>query len=421
LQPSFYNQTMKRLFLLTPLLALLVVACMPATATPEPTPTVTPQPLITPATPEAPTLTLWLPDWMALPDAPGYEAMMNAITAFETEQEVQVLIIPKLPRGEGGLLDALRKTKPVAPSVLPDIVALPLRDVAPAVEDDLLQPLSGLFSEQLLDDYYPFARQASMADDAWMALPFAAYFEHLSFQPAALSEPPVNWEIVLNSGGKYVFPVGSSDSVWTDALLLHYLSATPAGASPERNEQALKAQLTFYEELYRRGLVDETLLQINAPKGSWEQALQGTAPLAETTASLWLAQRGEATFLRFGPTPTADSQARYLIHGWAYALITADEVHQTLAVALIHQLIDAQILADWSHQSYVLPARRSALQQWPADDFRAFVDEALQEGFPMPEFARDEAMTRAVHQAVRQVLSGEMTAEDAWQQAISAW
>ncbi len=413
---------MKRLLLLlTPVLILLVAACMPAADTPAPSPTPTPQPAITPATPEAPTLTLWLPDWMALPDAPGHEAMMTTISAFEEEKEVRVQIIPKLPRGQGGLLDALRKTKPVAPSVLPDIVALPLRDVAPAVEEDLLQPLAGLFPQQIQEDYYPFAQQASMVEDAWMALPFAAYFEHLSFQPAALSEPPVNWEIVLNSGGKYVFPVGSSDSAWTDALLLHYLSAMPAGAAPERNEQALRVQLNFYEELYRRGLADETLLQINAPKGSWEQALQGTAPLAETTASLWLAQRGEATFLRFGPTPTHDSQARYLIHGWAYALITADEVHQTLAVELIDRLIEAQTLADWSYQSYVLPARRSALQQWPADDFRDFADEALQEGFPTPAFARDETMTRAVHQAVRQVLSGEMTAEEAWQQAISSW
>jgi ABC-type glycerol-3-phosphate transport system substrate-binding protein len=420
---SFYNQIMKRL-LLAPvlLLLLLLAACAPA-STPAIEPTATPTPAlpIAPATPEIPTLTLWLPDWMALPDAAGSDSLHEIISAFEEEKGVQVVIIPKLPRGEGGLLDALRTTKPVAPSVLPDIIALPFQDIPTATQEDLLQPLNDQFSADILDDLYPFARQASQTEDAWMAVPFAADFEHLSFQPAALSDPPVNWDIILSSKSQYAFPVGGTDSVWTDALLLHYLSAVPEGETPDRNKEALQRQLRFYETLYRQGQVDESVLQINTPAGSWEQALQGAAILAETTANLWLGQRGEATFLRFGPTPTSDSQARYLMHGWAYAIITADETHQALAIDLISRLVEAQALSDWSSQAHVLPARRSSLQQWPQDDYRDFANEALEKGFLMPDFTGDEAMTRSVHQAARAVLSGEMTADEAWQQAVSGW
>ncbi len=420
---SFYNQVMKRLLLASILLLLLLLAACAPAATPSPAPTVTPLPAvpIAPVTPETPTLTLWLPDWMALPDAAGSDSLHEIIAAFEKEKGVQVLIIPKLPRGKGGLLDALRTTKPVAPSVLPDIIALPFQDIPTATQGDLLQPLDALFPAQFLDDLYPFARQASQVEDAWMTVPFVADFEHLSFQPAALSDPPVNWDIILSSRSQYAFPVGGADSAWTDALLLHYLSAAPEGETPNRNKDALRRQLDFYEALYRQGQVDESILQINNPAGSWEQALQGAATLAETTAHLWLGQRGEATFLRFGPTPTSDSQARYLIHGWAYAIITADETHQSLAVDLINRLVKAQALADWSSQAHVLPARRSSLQQWPRDDYRDFANEALENGFLMPEFTQDESMTRSVHQAVRAVLSGEMTADEAWQQAVSGW
>ncbi len=419
---SFYNHSMKRLLLASVLLLLLLAACAPApTAAPEPTATPVPAVPIAPATPVAPTLTLWLPDWMALPDAAGADSLNEIIAAFEKEKGVQVSIIPKLPRGKGGLLDALRTTKPVAPSVLPDIIALPFQDIPAAAQDDLLQPLDDLFPAQILDDLYPFARQASQVEDAWMAMPFAADFEHISFQPAALSDPPVNWEIVLSSRSKYAFPAGGTDSAWTDALLLHYLSAVPAGEKADRNKQALRRQLNFYEALYRQGQVDESILQINSPDGSWEQALQGAVILAETTAKLWLGQRGDATFLRFGPIPSSDSQSRYLIHGWAYAIITADETHQALAVDLINRLVAAQTLSDWSRQAHALPARRSSLQQWPRDDYRDFANEALEKGFLTPEFTRDEAMTRSVRQAVRAVLSGEMTADDAWNQAVANW
>ena len=414
---------MKRLSLLIPLLILLLAACTsPATpVVPQASPTPPPVASVEPGTPQPPTLTLWLPDWMALPDMPGHDALQETITAFEKEKGVQVDIVAKLPRGEGGLLDSLRITKPAAPSVLPDVIALPFQDIQPAVDEDLLQPMDILLSQHLLDDYYPFAQQAGTANETWMAMPFAADFEHLAFQPAALSEPPVSWKIVLASSTQYSFPVGGPESEWTDAILLHYLSTIPDGESPERNEKALRQQLDFYENLFRGGFIDEAILQISHPKGTWEQVLKGRVALAETTSNLWLGQKEEATLLRFGPTPTDDGEARYIIHGWAYALITADETRQSLAMELITRLVETQSLTDWSLQANVLPARRSALAQWPTDDFHRFANEALEKGFLMPLFTQDEKMAKAVHQAARAVLGGEMSADEAWRQAISEW
>ena len=424
--PSYYALMKAFLSLLFALLiAIILTACAPgdaptATVTPSPS---EPQPSVTvqPATPEPVELTLWLPDWMALEESAGHEALMAMVTIFEKEQGVRVTIVPKRPRGPGGLLDWLQKTQPVAPSLLPDIIALPFQDIPAAARADLLQPLSPLFPEDLQGDLYPFAQEASMADEAWMSLPFAADFEHLAFQPAALSEPPATWDVILTSNVPYLFPYGGAESAWTDAIILHYLSATPNGEDPVRNRKALRSLLEFYEAAYRGGLVDPMGAQITHPKDAWESALQGSAPLAETTASLWLAQQGQAAFLRFGPTPTRDGKGRYLMHGWAYAIVTADETRQNLAVQLISDLMATDSLARWSYQAHVLPARRTSLMQWPANDFHNFAFEAMEKGFLQPAFTQDKEMARSVHQAVLAVLTGQMTAKEAWDQAVAGW
>ncbi len=405
--------------------ALLFAACAPA-ATPEATQTPSPipsLPLVTPqpVTPEPATLTIWLPDWMVQEESESYALLQTRILAFEEKRDVQVSVVAKLPRGPGGLLDWLQKAQPVAPSLLPDIIALPFQDVATAAQADLLQPLTPILSNNILGDLYPFAQEASMVDGEWMSLPFVVDFEHLAFLPAALSDPPATWEVILSSNAAYAFPYGGSESSWTDAILLHYLSAVPKGEDPARNREALRSLLAFYEAAFQQGLIDKAGAQTNNPKDTWERALQGATPMAETTASLWLAQQGEATFLRFGPTPTQDGQGRYLMHGWAYAIITADEKKQALASELLSSLMATETLADWSYQAHMLPARRTSLMQWPTNDFHRFASEALEQGVLLPPFAQDKEMARVVHQAVVAVLSGQLSAEEAWNQAVLGW
>ena len=358
---------------------------------------------------------------MALKNSPGYDKLEETISAFESEVGVRVTIISKLPRGAGGMLNSLHITKPVAASVLPDIVALPYQDIPAAAQTDLLQPLETILPLALRDNHYPFAQQASMVNGAWMTVPFTVDFEHLAFQPAALSEPPVNWDIVLDSKSRYAFPAGGLETTWSDAILVHYLSVVPNSASPLRNQNALKTLLDFYEQAYKDNLIDDASLQAKGPEDTWPRALQGNTPLADTTSRLWLAQRDKITVLRSGPIPTHDSQARYVIHGWAYAVITADPNQQALAAQLINRLIAPETLSAWSQASHVLPARGEALSLWADDEYRAFVTEALEQGFLMPDFTQDADMTRSVHQAVRAVLSGEMTADEAWRQAVSNW
>jgi ABC-type glycerol-3-phosphate transport system substrate-binding protein len=414
---------MKRL--LTVLTLLLILAACTATeepptppplaptATPAPAPVVTPEPL---------DLTIWLPEWMLSEEPDAARFIETAILGFGNAQGVDVELIAKTAHGPGGLYDFLEKTYPVAPAVLPDLIILPLSDVEMAAEQGYLQPLDDLISPEILDALYPFAYESALSQGVWHSVPFTVDFEYLAFQPSALSDLPLTWSTVLESEVSYAFPAGGADAYLTDAQLLHYNSAIDHDADAVRNEAALLQTLQFYQSLSTGDLVDESALQTSQAEETWPLALHGNAPLVHTTAHLWLRDQDQATTLRFGPAPTADGKPRYLPHGWAYAIVTADPNRQALAAQLIERLLAADALSVWSQAANRLPATKTALALWPEDDFTLFAAEALEAASRRPLLLLDDAdFTRAVHHAMLAVLSGETDAATAASTAIENW
>ena len=419
-----YNQLMKHLLTVIALL-LILAACAPAEEQPTPlpplpTPTTAPAPA---ATPETLNLTIWLPEWMVSEEPEAVQIIEDAILGFETEQGIRIEIIVKPAHGPGGLYDFLEKTYPVAPAVLPDLIVLPLTDAEIAAQNGFLQPLDGLLPPEILNDLYPFAQESARSQAAWHSAPFTADFEHLAFQPSALSDLPLNWSTILESQATYDFPAGGPEATLTDALLLHYLSATAGEASDSiRDEDALQLTLEFYEALAASDLIDDHTFQASQPDDTWPRALQGDTVLAHTSAHLWLRDQDQATTLRYGPVPTADSKPRYIPHGWAYAIVTADPDHQALAAQLIEQLVTTDALGVWSQAAKRLPATRSALTLWPESDFTLFATEALEVASRRPLLMLDDTdFTRAVHHAMLEVLSGDTDAVTATSTAVNSW
>lgn len=419
-----YNRPMKRLSMV--LLLLLILAACTSTqeqATPlPPEPTATAAPLIPLASPEPLDLTIWLPEWMLSENPEATQIIEETIWDFSAEQGVEVEIIVKPASGPSGLYDFLEKTYPVAPAVLPDLIALPFKDVGKAADKGFLQPLDGLLSTNGFSDLYPFAQEVARNEDLWLSAPFTADFEHLAFQPSALSDLPLNWSVVLESGVHYAFPAGGSEATLTDALLLHYLSAVGEAGDPDRNEQALRATLDFYEAIASNGLLDDSSLQARDASVTWPRALQGTAELAHTTAHLWSRDKNQATTLRFGPVPTADGVPRYIPHGWAYGIVTADPQRQALAAQLIDRLVAPGTLGAWSTTANRLPTQRAALDLWPGDDFTLFAEEALEVASREPlTVLLDTNFNRNLHTAMLDVLSGATDAESATNAAVADW
>ncbi len=397
-------------------------ASPPVTSTPTPplpTPTTV---IVTAPTPLPPdTLELWLPAWMGPETATAYEYLRQTLDAFATAHRLAVEVAFKPETGEAGMTSFLRTSAAVAPAILPDVVALPLSELADVAAQGLLRPLDGLLPEGWQDDLFPFARESARVAGQWVGVPFVVSFEHLAFQPAMLSDPPVGWPIILNNKAVYAFPTGSSTDVLADGLIIHYLSAVPPEEAPERNAKALELTLSFYETARTSGLIDSSALQAATPAVTWQEALQGTVGLAHTTPMLWLRDRGQASALRFGPIPTADSKPRYLGRGWAYAVVTDDPERRRLAALLIEALNDPDFLTVWTQAVHQLPAHRQVLEHWPPNGYVTFAYEALMAAVPPPAWLDDTTFTQALRRAMVDVLAGVSNAETAKRAAINSW
>ncbi len=411
-------------------LLLTVAACSspsPApTATPTPTPAASPSEELQPAdvtpAPERPNpLVLWLPDWMALENEEATNQLRETVARFGADQVLETEIVVKTSAEEGGLLDFLMVSQPVAPAILPDIIVLPLDGAEIASSKGLLQPLDNLIDPSLISDLFPFAQTVARTDQGWYALPFVASVEHLAFQPSAISDPPLNWVILFETQATYAFPAAGPDAVLPDAILIHYLSTVNDGEDPVRNEAALRRLLSFYQTARADALLDSSTAQARTAADTWPRVLQGAVVLAHTTSQLWLRDRQQATLLRFGPVPTADSSPRYIAHGWAFAIVTADEERQALAARLIERLLAPDFLARWSLAAHYLPTRRSALAAWPASNYTAFANDALTAAVRPPEWTSDASFVRSLHRAALDVIMGVANVDTALKTATETW
>ena len=404
-------------------LLILLAAC----TAPSPAP---PIPATPPVSTTAPTtlppraierLVVWLPDWMWQDKDAATVELADTFSAFESAHGVKVEVVRKPAVGAGGLLEFLTTSAAVAPAILPDVVVLPLPDAERAAAAGLFQPLDGLLGQDLETDLFPFAQDAARTEAGWFAVPFAAWFEHLAFRPAALTDPPVNWDTVQTASGTYAFPAAGLEAGLTDALLVHYLSSVSAGEDPLRNERALRRTLTFYEQARAGNRIDSSTLSAAGPAETFPRVVEGQAVMAHVDTGLWRGEGTRAPGLGYGPVPTADGVPRAIGRGWALAMVTPDAERQVLSARLIEQMLAPERLAPWSQAARLLPARRSALAAWPATGYAAFAREGLETAIRPPAWIGDTPFVASLHRATLDVLAGTSDVETALRAAAETW
>ena len=352
------------------------------TATPPPTGTPEAAPIDMPAVAEtgAITLTLWYPEHMQ-PDGTqaGGRVLQSMYHDFaDMYPDLGIVGETKKSHGPSGILDYLRATSRVKPGALPDLVLLPMEDLAAAASLGVLQPLDSVLLDLAVEDLYPFANESGLFEGERLAIPYEVDIRILAYDAPTVGSVPLAWSESLTLAGAYLVPLAEPELAGADALLLQYYALGGTLYDDEANlaldEADLTEALTLFEGLYERGLIHSASLTTTNLADAWSLFAAGDASVAETSAHQFASARAPGAAC--APVPTADGNPATLVEGWAWAIATSDPRRQQGALALLSWLMEAENLASRCAASSFLPARRSAAEL--TLDGSACADTALQ-------------------------------------------
>jgi ABC-type glycerol-3-phosphate transport system substrate-binding protein len=407
--------------------AALLVGCAPSQATRAPTETPSPEPTIatlTPVpsdTPEPEVSRLALRLWLVEPLAPGGEVpavLLEQVEAFRADHaNVNIDVRVKLADGVDGVLAVLRSATSVAPGVLPDLVLLSRADLVSAANEALLQKLEGRLRQVMLSDWFPVTLEMASVGGELYGVPYVLDGQHLAYRETALDGAPTRFDDVLAGPPPYLFPAGSSD-----AVLGQYLAGggvlVGEDGQVSLDRAVLLDVLDFYEAAVRERLIPLTVLEYDSPNDYVESFVNGMSSLANVSAATYLQRRSEMLNTGIAPVPAREGASVMVVTGWSWALVTADPDRQVLVLELLHWLMRPENQGAFTRMSGVLPSRRAALQIWGDDAYSAFAEALLENAVPRPAGEAEATAARALQDALRDVLLGRLTAEEATDTAI---
>jgi ABC-type glycerol-3-phosphate transport system substrate-binding protein len=400
----------------------------PPRPTVTPTPTREPQPMIV-------TLGLWLPERLdPYGGGAGADILAQQLADFsEAYPDLQVEVTVKKAHGRGGLLDFLRTARDAAPSILPDLVVLDAADLATAAGSGLIQPLDGLLSPAGVTDPFPFATELGKVDERTLGFVVGADMQHLAYRPALLDSPPVSWTQVISPPVPFLFPAGGREGQINDATLIQYLAAggrlTDPDGQPWLDKDVLVSVLSFYSDCVASGAISPTVvtptisptmvLKIADADQAWEQFQTGEGQMAVVQAGRYWLEADDT--VAAAPVPTRDGQPFSIARGLVVAMVADDPARQALAMLLLDWLIAPDHSARWTQAAGYLPGTRSALRMWDVSNadqamLRSVMEAAV--SAPRPEVM--EVVGPAMQEALRAVLRGRATPEDAAASAVAS-
>ncbi|MFC1975292.1 extracellular solute-binding protein [Chloroflexota bacterium] len=403
-----------------------------ATTRPNRTPTViiTSTPVVT-DTPEDEgiTLTVWTVEEVS-PEAEGDAGnfISNSLRNFRrTNPDIEVNMLLKKPSGKGGTLDFLRTAGEAAPTILPDVAVLNATDLNQAYAEGLIQPLDGRLNRSIVQDLIPAARKMGTVDDSLMGVPLGIEMEHTVYNTRTFTAPLVLWSDVLSSNTRYLFPAKGVNGLVNDTTLSLYFSAggkfLDDQGVPTIDEGVLRTVLDFYQQAVEAGVIDVTALEATTTEELWPTYLEAKADIAQISMNQYLTDREllqRTSFVRL-PVQKEEDASVLITHGWALVLVTDDVERQKAALSLIEAFMSTSNNATWNDINNSFPTRDTAYHQFAGDDpYWGFLAEQLNTAQPQPGFVDFDQIGRIIQQAVQQVISGEVTPEEATATAIDA-
>lgn len=369
------------------------------------------------------TLTVWLPPELDLDAEQEFSSLSQQITAFgEEHPDLITRVEYKTVSGQGGILSYLRTGRTVAPSVLPDLVALPTDQLTAAAAEELVFPLETLLDPAMLEDLYPAARSAAQYGEHVVGYPFAlTQLPHLAYDNTILTDTlPLTWEqFVADANGRLLFP--AAGKAGATLALQFYLAA--GGSLVNQAGQAtlevdpLVAALTQLSEGRTTGLILLQSSNVVTLSESWLAFQSGSATIVQTTADQFMRERASGQSPGFAPIPGPGGPVTPLVEGWVWTISTPDPARKALAVELLSALASSASLGEWSLRHEILPARRQSFSFWPADDpYVHFLQQELERAQLMPVSVGSKVMASlsdAVFDVITLAKTPQVAAEEA--------
>lgn len=423
-------------------LLLLAVACslmqqeQGIQSTPEPLSTTVPTTPVPQPTLELPgvnqnaaniPLRLWIPPEIGARTDAGAQELVSQIRAFETSlSSTGVTLEQKTVEGSGGMLNYLQTGRTVAPSVMPDIVAVPTSVLNEPRYRDLFYPIGGLIDPSFIQQIYPAPASQVVRDNQVFGYPFATIgLTNLIFNPDIVTGTvPLRWtELISDMNHTMVFPADSREG----AMLGLQFYLAEGGVLVDSEGKAMLEAEPLARALTSIGTSKQNLLQSNQLKTldeAWQYHLLGLSDFMWTRSEFLLARQAIdpslVNSLEFSAVPGSTGPLVPLTTSWAWAVTTPDPARQAQAAELIRFLTAPDNLANWSSRSNVLPAHREAMDllsnQDPYLDFAAMELERAQ---PMPVVETSRLMD-ILGDAVFQVLTTEISPVLIAEQAAAA-
>ncbi len=370
-------------------------------------------------------LIIWLPPEMASRTEAGAVVFSDQLLGFSmTHPELAITVEQKPAGGQGGILNYLRTGKNTAPSILPDLVALPVNQLTAAADEGLIYPLEALLDPAELDSLLPVAQTWASHNNHIIAYPFAlTELPQLEYSSAITEPVSLQWsEFISGSSRTLALPtIGSSGA---RLALQFYLQAggslINAAGQPMLEQEPLAVALELLYNGRQSGFIMPQSSNISTVNEGRLLMESGATDFALSASDEFLYGRTEEITPGFAAIPGLDGSPPPLVRGWAWVVTTADPAQKALAVELIRTFTTVENMGDWSFNSRILPAKADAFLQWPVTDpYAAFAQQELERAEAMP-LSDASPIMKALENAVFDVTSLSKTPRDAAAEAVDS-
>jgi len=401
---------------------------VPATAVIASTPSVQSTPnfvIAATVTPTNNSLIIWLPPAIASRTEAGTVTLSDQLLAFNTTHpNLEIIVEQKPTNGQGGALNYLRTGRGVAPSILPDLIALPVTQLAASANEGLIYPMEDFLDPAAVEQLFPPAQEWAYNADHLVGYPFALTdMLHLEYSSTITEPVPLTWDIFISDTTRHmVLPAAGPDGA---RLALEFYLAAGGNLTNEAGQPALELEpLTLALEQLYNGRTNGFILQQSSNITSLADGVRlvrdGSTDYALTSSDVFLQSISPDYTPQFAAVPGLDDPLPALINGWAWAATTPNVEKKALAIELISFLTAPENLGSWSWQSQILPATPDAFIAWPNEDaYVAFAENELQRAIPM-SFTATSSIMSALENAVFDVVSLSKTPAIAAAEAVAA-